>query len=334
MFDVITIGTVTRDVFLSSSLFKVLRDPEHLARLGFKTGEAECFAFGSKLDVGEPLFTVGGGAANAAVTFARQGFRTAMLAKVGDDASADSVFAQLKREKITAFLPRHRKEGTGYSTILLTPGGERTILVYRGASGTLEKKEVPFSKLGARWAYIAPGEIPFSVMEEIVTRLKKAGVKIAMNPSKDYLSLKKEKLEWLFSRLDLVSVNKEEASYATGVPYGNERGIFKKFDDMVPGIALVTDGPRGAIASDGSYLYRAGVFKEKKILDRTGAGDAFGSGFVAGLMRKNDVHYALRLASANATSVVERVGGASGALAAREFSAKRWSFLNLDVEKL
>lgn len=332
-FDVITIGTATKDVFLESPLFKVLKDPEHLERLGFKTGEAECFALGAKLDVDLPFFTAGGGAANAAVTFARQGFRTAALAKVGDDASADAVVAELKRERITAFLPRHKKKGTGYSTILLAPGGERTILVYRGAGGTLEKREVPFAKMKTRWAYVAPGEIPFPVMQEIVTRLKKAGAKVAMNPSRDYLSLAREKLEWLFARLDLVSVNREEASYATGVAYENERGIFKRFDDMVPGIALVTDGPRGAVASDGSYLYRAGIFKERKVVDRTGAGDAFGSGFVAGLMRTNDIHYALRLASANATSVVERVGGAAGALTERAFAAKRWSFLNLDVEK-
>lgn len=334
MLDIITIGTATRDVFLTSSLFKVLRDPEHLKRIGFKTGEAECFAFGSKIEVKEPVFAVGGGAANTAVTFARQGFRTAALMKVGVDLSAKAVAGELKLEGVAPLLVPDKKKGTGYSTILLAPGGERTILVYRGASGDLKKNEVPFPKLKAKWAYIAPGSIPFSVMEAIVARLKKNGAMIAMNPSKDYLSLPAKSIKKLFASLDIISVNREEAAYVTGAPYANERKIFRAFDEMVPGIAVVTDGPRGAMVSDGEFIYRSGVFKEKKIVDRTGAGDAFGSGFVAGMMRKNDIHYALRLAAANATSVVEHVGGALGALSAKDFTKKRWMLLNLDVERL
>lgn len=334
MFDVITIGTATRDIFLTSSLFKILKDPEHLKRLGFKTGEAECFAFGSKMEVEEPVFSVGGGAANTAVTFTRQGLRTAALMKVGNDLSGKAVSVELKTEGIAPLLAVDKKHGTGYSTILLAPGGERTILVYRGASEGLKRNEVPFSKLKAHWAYIAPGDIPLSVMEEIIARLKKNGVKIAMNPSKYYLSIPKKNMKKLFGELDVISVNREEAAYVTGAPYENERKIFHAFDEIVPGIAVVTDGPRGAMVSDGEFIYRSGIFKEKRIADRTGAGDAFGSGFVAGLLLKNDIHYALRLASANATSVVERVGGSAGALSQREFSKKRWAVLNLDVEKL
>jgi len=102
----------------------------------------------------------------------------------------------------------------------------------------------------------------------------------------------------------------------------------------VPGIAVVTDGPRGAYASDGRYLYRAGVFKERKLVDRTGAGDAFGSGFIAGLMQKHDVHHALRLAAANATSVVEQIGAQGGILTKRDFAGARWRYLDLEVEPL
>ena len=143
MFDVITIGTATRDVFLTSSLFKVLKDKAHLKKIGFKTGEAECFAMGSKLEIERPAVTVGGGAANAAVTFARQNFRTAAIMKVGDDDLGEGIVNDLKKEKITTFVAKDKENGTAYSTILLTPGGERTILVYRGASGNFKKREVP-----------------------------------------------------------------------------------------------------------------------------------------------------------------------------------------------
>lgn len=333
MFDIVTIGTATRDVFLKSSSFKVLRDKEHLERIGFKTGEAECFALGSKLEIGKPVFALGGGALNAAITFSRQDLRCALVVKIGDDEPGDLILSSLRKEKVKVFSSVDKANGTAYSTVLLTPGGERTILVYRGASETLTERDFPARKIRARWAYVSPGDIPFAVINKIVSSLKKQGTKVAMNPSMPYLNLKKNHLEDLFSSLDVVIVNREEASYLTGVSYGDEYGIFKKFDWLIEGIAVVTDGRNGAFVSDRTYLYRAGIFSEKKLVDRTGAGDAFGSGFVAGLIKKNDIHYALRLAAANAASVVEHVGANSGILTSSGFQNQRWKYLNLDVEK-
>lgn len=337
MLDVITIGTATRDVFLTSPLFKVVRDPEHLERLGFPTGEAQCFALGAKLEVGEPVMTIGGGATNAAVTFARQSFRTAALVKVGEDRNGDAVLEDLRRENVVPFAVRTRDHGTGYSVILSSPTGERTILNYRGAAETMRSAEVPWKKLRARWAYIVPSHIPLPVMLRIVAHLKKNKTRIAMNPSQYYLALGARRLAPILRSLDVMLTNREEAAYLTGVRYEDERGIFKKFDELVRGIAVMTDGPRGVLVSDGSRIYRAGVFKEKKIVSRTGAGDAFGSGFVAGLARAaagpstpRAVEEAIRLGSANATSVVEHVGAQVGILTTGEFRRqRRWRSLKI-----
>ena len=333
-FDVITIGTATRDVFLTSPLFRVLKDPAHLKKIGFKTGEAECFALGSKIEIDEPHLTVGGGAANAAVTFGRQGFKTAALVKIGEDGAGEDVLKSLKREKVAAIPIIDKSSGTAYSTILLTSLGERTILVYRGAAEKILKKEIPMRKLKARWAYISPGRIDLSVIGDVVKALKREGARVAMNPSKFYLDMGIQKLKFLFQDLDVVILNREEASYLTGIDYGKTRKIFKKFDDFINGIAIMTDGEKGAFVSDGRYIYRAGIFKEKKLVDRTGAGDAFGSGFVAGFMQKKDIHYAMRLASANATSAVEAVGAEEGILSKKDFTGKRWQYLDLDLEPL
>lgn len=334
MLDIITIGTATRDVFLRSPKFKVLRDPEHLKKLGFVTGEAECFALGAKLSVEAPVFACGGGATNAAVTFARQGLSTGAVIKVGDDESGEAVVENLKAEKVTPFAARDKRTSTAYSAVLLTGGGERTILSYRGASEDLARRDIPWSKLAARWAYLTPGALPMILVRELVAFLKKRGVSVAMNPSGTYVAMGPEKLKPLLGMLDVVIVNREEATLLTGFDFSKERKVFKKFDDLVPGLAVVTDGPRGAKVSDGRYLYTAETFKEKRLTDRTGAGDAFGSGFVAGLIEKHDIHYALRLASANATAVVEAVGAQTGILNKKGFSASRFKYLSLDVEPL
>lgn len=333
--DVITIGTATRDIFLKTPDVKILKDPAHLIRLGFKTGEAECFAFGSKIEVERPVFAIGGGAANAAVTFRRQGLKTAAVVRVGKDFAGDAVIANLKKERVLPLAVVDRELGTAYSTILLAPEGERTILIYRGASEELKRKEIPFSKLKARWAYIAPGAIPFPLISEVVKHLKKTGTKIAMNPSRYYLEAHGSHLKPLLKDLDVVLVNREEAALLTGIAYSNERAIFRKFDELTPGIAVVTDGERGVKVSDGQYLYGAGIFKEKQVADRTGAGDAFGSGFIAGLIKTEDVNSAIRLGLANATSVIETVGAQEGILSAAAFKSKRWhQYLNLDIDPL
>ncbi len=336
MFDVLTIGTATRDVFFTSSLFKVLKDPEHLKKLGFKTGEAECFAFGSKLELGKPLFETGGGAVNAALTFARQGLRTATLIKIGDDGLGKEVLNTLKTERINVFAALDKKGGgTAYSTILLSPNGERTVLTYRGASEKLEKRDVPFRKLEAKWAYIAPGKIQPSLIELIIIFLKRKGMKIAINPSGYYVSLGYTKLKNIFKKADVVIMNREEASIFTEMDFEDEDGIFKQFDGWIDGMVVMTNGHKGVMVSDGHYIYKAGIFKEKKLVDRTGAGDAFGAAFVTGLMqKKGDINYALRLASANATSVVEAIGAQTGILSKKDIEQKRFKYLDLDVEPL
>jgi len=94
--DVITIGTATRDCFLQSPDFKVIRSSR------FVTGQAECFALGSKIEVPFIIFTTGGGAANAAVTFARQGLKAGCLAKIGKDLAGEGrLFLPLAEERQT-----------------------------------------------------------------------------------------------------------------------------------------------------------------------------------------------------------------------------------------
>ncbi|MEK7451326.1 MAG: carbohydrate kinase family protein [Patescibacteria group bacterium] len=339
MYDVITIGTATRDVFLTSPLFKIVRDPRHLQKMGFPTGEAQCFALGGKIEISAPVLTTGGGATNAAVSFSRQKLKTAALVKIGDDESANSIINELKNEAITPFVIAKKNASTAYSTILLAPSGERTILVYRGASEDLKTKEIPFDKLKARWAYVVPGKIPFSVIENVVNHFYKNKTMIAFNPSKHFIEMGIKKLKPLLAKIKAVILNREEAAYLTGVDYENEKLIFKKLDEAAAGIAVMTDGDKGVLVSDGHTVYSAGVFKEKLVADRTGAGDAFGSGFVAGLVQKQEscqkglcqpfnIEYAIRLGSANATSVIEKIGAKDGILTKTEFEKlKRWERL-------
>src|SRR3989338_1907591 len=117
MKDVLTIGAATRDVFLESPAFKIISSSE------FQTGLGECVALGSKNEVSNLTFETGGGATNAAVTFARLGFKTQAAVSVGSESNGVEIIKVLKKEKIDTDNIQKQKEAiTAYSTLLLWSG--------------------------------------------------------------------------------------------------------------------------------------------------------------------------------------------------------------------
>src|SRR5687767_5019341 len=150
------------------------------------------------------------------------------------------------------------------------------------------------------------------------------GAHIVINPSAHYLKFGIRRLQPLLKKAHVVILNRAEASQLTGAPYASERAIFARFENLFGGLAVMTEGSTGVMVSNGKTIYKAGIFKEKALIDRTGAGDAFGSGFVAGLLKQSPkvkagetypahaVEEAIRLASANATAVVEQIGAKAG----------------------
>ncbi len=329
MYDIITIGSATRDVFLSSKHFQVIKSPK------FFTGKAECFTLGTKIPVEDIAFTTGGSGTNTVTTFVRQGFKGGAIVRVGDDLGGSAIIEELKKAKIdTSFVQVDKKNHTAYAVILIVSTGERTILVFRGAGEKLNDKEVNWSKVRARWIYLASLGGNLNFVKKAVVIKKKYKIKLVWAPGGADLRLGFKKLQPYLKFIDVFSCNQEEAAKLLGISYKKEKQIFKKFDEVIEGIAVMTKGPRGVSVSDGKYLYKAEVFKEQKVMDRTGAGDAFGSGFVAGLVQTNKIEEAIRLGTANATSVVEYVGAKEGILTKQDFRDKRWKKLEINKKPL
>lgn len=332
--DILTVGTATVDIFLKTEILPNKSE-----------GEGKlCFSLGDKIGASSEIFS-GGGATNAAVSFARLGFKTSSFFRIGSDLFGQFILKDLEKENIISYPVKMEKEGTDRSLILISKNGSRVILVSHSKNTFFSKNS--FSENGFRpaWAYLSPGNFPFPFLLSLSEELRKKGTKLAINPSKNLLSLGSKKLKPLFQKMSVVILNREEASLLTGIPYGNERDIFKKFDTLIGGLAVMTDGKKGVSVSDGKTFWRSGIFKNKKIEDRTGAGDAFGSGFVAGLVRskercqkgicgKENIEFAIRLGSANATSVVESLGAKSGLLTFKEFNSSRFKNLKIYSKKI
>ncbi len=323
-YDVVAIGSATRDAFFEGD-FKIVR------YAAAPSGRALVFPFGEKLAIKKAYFTIGGNAANASVTFARQGFKTGIASPVGNDVSGEEIRQRLKKEGVDISYIVATPHPTAYSVLLLE-GGERTILNYLGAPNKFSLKDAPLHRLAAKWWYVSlPGE-SYRSFSKLLAAAKKMGVKVALNPSMGHIIHGRRELLHLLPDISFLVLNESEASALTGVSFKKAEAVFKKLDKLMPGIVAVTSGPAGVTVSDGKFVYRAGIFKEKKLVDRTGAGDAFGSGFVAGLLRKNNIEYAIRLASANATAAVEKIGATEGLLTRRKFESER-RFKTLKIMK-
>ncbi len=317
MYDVITFGSATWDIFLEPKKYNVKKDRS------FFTGKGVCFNLGSKVNVEGVSFSSGGGGTNSAATFLSQDLKTCFCGSLGEDFSGKEVVKELNDLGIETKVSL-KKEPTNLSVVLNLPE-ERTILVYRGASELLSEKDIAWDEIKAKWLYLAPLSGKLSKMtEKIVDFASDKGIKVALNPGNSQIS---EGLDKVFKKVDVLLLNQEEASLLTGIDYKKEKKIFGKIDKLCPGITIMTKGDKGCLVSDGDSLFSAGVVPVK-VADRTGAGDSFGAGFVSGLIESGDIVYSIQLATANAASCLEKVGAKKGLL------KKGKEFKKVEVKKL
>ncbi len=317
---IISIGAATQDVFVAGKDLHAKRDVRSHAMV-------EQFPLGAKLELDRVVFDTGGGATNAAVTFARLGLDSRYAGKIGKDPAGAEVLRALKRENVdTRHLRVDDKWGTGYSVVLLATNGERTILAYRGASHHLKGEDFHTGeKLEADWFYISSLAGNLDLLKKLLQHAHRNDIRVALNPGSGELANPK-KLRSFLNAVDVLMANREEMQRL----FGGERPVDTVLNAMpyCPYIVL-TDGAAGSYASDGHAIYYAGQYSRVKVLDRTGAGDAFCSGFVAALARGWTIEDALTLGSANSTSVVQAIGAKPGIL--RSAKVKRMKVKRVSI---
>lgn len=302
---IVSVGAAVQDVFLSHS--------DEFEPVSDKTTHEQFMQLdlGAKADVNNITFSTGGGATNAAVTFARQGLHAVFMGTVGHDPAGLAVIDDLDKEGIdTSHVSYNEKLSTGYSVLLLAPSGERTILTYRGASTHYQSKNFDLTNVVGNWLYVSSMAGSFEVLDKLFKHARKRGMKIMFNPGKGELA-HPNKLRALLEDVEILSVNKEEMQ--TLVEGSTSEELVVHGNNYVP-VVIVSDGPNGVCASDGKSIVKAGMYQDVKVIDRTGAGDAFGSGFLSQWAQGKSLADSIVFASANSTSVVQHIGAKTGIL--------------------
>ncbi len=296
-YEVVTIGSATQDVFLLTKEWQS----------GSKA-RGEAMHLGSKLDLAGICFDTGGGATNAAVTFARAGLKVACVSRVGDDPAGFEVRKTLYHAGVDVkHMVVTEKESTGYSSILLTKNGERTVLVYRGASHDFHWSETNWNAVKTSWIYLTSLAGDREYIEKLMRWARQNKVRVAWNPGKGELAWGMRVLEKYADVVRVLLLNHEEAAQLAKQNEQKKKQIYETLAESRFPLVVVTDGTRGAtVITRDQQLH--GPCLGPKAKNATGAGDAFGSAFVAGLIKWNDPTMALRLGLYNSGNVVACMG--------------------------
>ena len=291
---VVCLGSVLQDIYMI--------DHNDLGEI--KTGE--------KLTIDKNSFEVGGGAVNAATNFARHGHETIVISNFGRDSAANAILNFLQNENVdTSYLNFTRKK-TGTSVILLdSETGKRTILTCRGASESFVKLEASDLDLSnPDWLYVTSLNGDMNTALKFFEKAKEKGTKIMWNPGMEEIAEKK-KLLGLLQDVDVLILNEKEAKTLIGGEILEE--LLVKLARYVKTV-IITAGARGSIATNGKETYRLAEYEMKTPKDTTGAGDAFGAGFLSATLDGKKFKDALIFAAANATSVISYIGAQAGTL--------------------
>lgn len=304
---VITVGASTIDCLMKSSSFKVVKSHEVAG------GVALCEVLGGKMEAENGLITTGGGGTNVAVGLHRLGNAVKVITRLGDDDLSGLILKKLDFEHVNIDLVQHGKGNTGLSAVLVASNGSRSIITYRGESGHIIGNEINWSEMEkADWIQISSLGGNIDLLEDLVSFAAEKKIRIGLNPGKGELE-HSERIIRLLPDIAFMNVNRMEASMLWKVDYHNEKEMIQKFINNGSFLVAITDGKNGAsIASDRRWI-KMDAFQNKSV-DDTGAGDAFVSGAVAGILEDRSIEEILKMGLANGGSAVTKLGAKEGLL--------------------
>lgn len=302
----LSIGGATYDLFLTMSSDAGWKDDAIVLRAG------------GKLRVGQVIETCGGGACNTAVAFSRLNLSASFCGVIASDQWGEKLLATMFGEGVntdSATIVEH--ETSSFSIILSLKTGERTILYTPGVNEHLHDTTFDVDAIkrstGVYLNHLC--ETSCMIEDDIIQALvTKPDVHLTWNPGGCQIDQgydAKDKLA-LLRVTDLLLLNKEEAL------------AFAKTDSVESALRIltkagvkhvcITDGRNGVVASDGSKTWHCPVLEGVKVVDTTGAGDAFGAGASWALLTGRQLPEALRAGTLNAASVVGAIGAQAGLL--------------------
>lgn len=304
-FDVVCVGNAKIDSFLT------LHEAGNL-RLMEKTNEL-CIKFGEKIAVDKAELQLGGNAANVAVGISRLGLNVALVAEIGIGEFAQKIINTLLREKVdVSNVKQTEGQQSSFSTIINFKG-ERTIF----SEHVKRSHDFNFENILTKWVYLTSlGEAWIDAYNCTFDFVKKVKCRLAFNPGTLQIAAGKKNIENILLITDVLFVNKEEAMIILNIKNKilNIRELLLGLQKLGPKIVVITDGKNGSyVINDKGNIFKKGII-ETRVIEKTGAGDAYSSGFLSALINSKSITDAMDLGARNSASVIRKVGAQAGLL--------------------
>lgn len=347
MYDFITIGSATQDVFIQSDVASIVTVSQTS-----KKSEFMSFPYGAKTEIADFSKNLGGGAVNTATNLANLGFKTSTIIKLGNDELNSIIKLKLAKSGIDIMnIIDSQKYLTGFSIILVSFQGDRTVLAHRGANAHVHEKEVNFDAIkNSRWVYVSPlsGDSN-KILDKISKFCEENKINLAINAGTTALKKGAKYFSKILKTAQIVVMNKEEASLVTKIqvrPDSKEEkfslcevhpdivSMLKQLRMGTDAVVAITDGKNGVYCFDGKTIYICPQFPAI-VTSTLGAGDAFSSTFCASVDKFNwDIEKALKYATVNSASVCEHFGAQEGFLKFDEIEEKINTNKDFKIKKI
>ncbi len=311
--DILCIGDITTDAFIR------LKEAHVSCKVNTQDCEI-CMRFGDKLPFEYvKVVKAVGNAANAAVSAARLGLRSALAANIGDDQNGRDCLVELKRNNVsTSYIKENKNKPTNYHFVLWYDV-DRTILVnHTDYDYRLPKVMVSSDPSnGPKWIYLTSlGGTTYDYHMQIADYLEKhPHVKLAFQPGTFQMQLGFDKLKRIYERTDFFIANVEEAQRILSTDSRDIKILINGIAKYGPKLVAITDNTNGAYFFDGDHYYHIPMYPDPRpAFERTGCGDAWASTFVSALALGKTPLEALMWAPVNPMSVAQFIGAQEGLL--------------------
>ncbi|MBU1111602.1 MAG: carbohydrate kinase family protein [Nanoarchaeota archaeon] len=183
----------------------------------------------------------------------------------------------------------------------------------------MTSKDIGFVELKkAKWIYLATliGKSEYTA-KKIVQFAKRNNIKVLFNPSAYLAKQGTKKLKTFLESSEIIILNKEEARFLLKNKKSKTEKMLIKLSKLGPNKVIITDGKKTLIGFDGTNFYLSKT-PNVKVIHTAGSGDAFSSGFLAGIINGDSMEMAIKIGQANASSVVQHIGTKNKLLTRKE----------------
>ena len=251
----------------------------------------------------------GGSVANSIVGISQLGNKVGFIGKISDDELGTKYEEGLKKENVDFFyLKKKESLPTGTCLILITPDSERTMCTYLGTAGKINDKDIKLSAIKKSEIIFLEGYLwdegePKKAFDKAINNANK----VAMSLSDQFCVVRHKPhfLNLVKNKIDITFCNEQEILSLVEAKNFNDVINFSK---RLNKIIVITRGEKGAIAIQGENIFECGIKKNLNIVDLTGAGDLFASGFLHGYINKLSIKECLKKGTEMSSKIIQQIG--------------------------